>query len=292
MGGKRWQGGKDRGAMKKRKFGRPSSSSANIPYGAKGFLISSEVGKEKQTARDVMRLMLDIYDDIVSPDEKDAEKIKEGNDDGDDDEDAKKKPQPSVEDALKSEIDSIKEEDKLENRKFKIVDLGLRACIFVLMSKEAVIKADPSDMVVRYLSEVKETSLTHSRFIERILPVQDVCFASSEEIKAHAKPLVDRFLPNVEVDVETKKDQLKKSTFSVIFSSRHNNSIPRMEAIDAIAKQVSPDFHKVDLGDPRVAFTCDLIKGCCVLGVAKEWKKFSKYNARILGQNKIQENHM
>ena len=102
--------------------------------------------------------MLDIYDDIVSPDEKDAEKIKEGNDDGDDDEDAKKKPQPSVEDALKSEIDSIKEEDKLENRKFKIVDLGLRACIFVLMSKEAVIKADPSDMVVRYLSEVKETS--------------------------------------------------------------------------------------------------------------------------------------
>lgn len=239
-----------------------------------------------------MRLMLDIYDDIVSPDEKDAEKIKEGNDDGDDDEDAKKKPQPSVEDALKSEIDSIKEEDKLENRKFKIVDLGLRACIFVLMSKEAVSKADPSDMVVRYLSEVKETSLTHSRFIERILPVQDVCFASSEEIKAHAKPLVDRFLPNVEVDVETKKDQLKKSTFSVIFSSRHNNSIPRMEAIDAIAKQVSPDFHKVDLGDPRVAFTCDLIKGCCVLGVAKEWKKFSKYNARILGQNKIQENHM
>ena len=36
-----------------------------------------------------MRLMLDIYDDIVSPDEKDAEKIKEGNDDGDDD-DAKR----------------------------------------------------------------------------------------------------------------------------------------------------------------------------------------------------------
>ena len=98
--------------------------------------------------------------------------------------------------------------------------------------------------------------------------------------------------PNVEVDVETKKDQLKKSTFSVIFSSRHNNSIPRMEAIDAIAKQVSPDFHKVDLGDPRVAFTCDLIKGCCVLGVAKEWKKFSKYNARILGQNQIQKKHM
>ena len=83
-----------------------------------------------------MRLMLDIYDDIVSPDEKDAEKIKKEDDDGDDDEDAKKKPQPSVEDALKSEIDSIKEEDKLENRKFKIVDLGLRACIFVLMSKK------------------------------------------------------------------------------------------------------------------------------------------------------------
>ena len=79
------------------------------------------------------------------------------------------------------------------------------------MSKEAVIKADPSDMVVRYLSEVKETSLTHSKdFLERILPVQDVCFASSEEIKAHAKPLVDRFLPNVEVDVETKKRPAEK----------------------------------------------------------------------------------
>ena len=73
-----------------------------------------------------MRLMLDIYDDIVSPDEKDAEKIKEGNDDGDDDDDAKKKPQPSVEDALKSEIDSIKEEDKLENRKFK--NLAASSC--------------------------------------------------------------------------------------------------------------------------------------------------------------------
>lgn len=245
-----------------------------------------------------MRVMLDIYDDIVPPDEKDADKPKE-EEEGDDvdavEKEKKQKPTPpvlSVEDALKSEIESIKEDDKIENKKFKIVDLDMKACIFVLMSKDAASKADPSEMVVRYLSEVKETSRTRSRFIERILPVQDVCFASSEEIKAHAKPIIDRFLPNIEVDGETKEDRVKKSTFSVVFGSRYNNSVPRMEAIDAIAQQVSADFHKVDLGDPRVAFTCDLIKGCCVLGVAKEWKKFDKYNARILALSEEDKNEL
>jgi len=169
--------------------------------------------------------MLDIYDDIVPPDEKDADKPKEEEegDDVDAVEKEKQKPTPpvlSVEDALKSEIESIKEDDKIENKKFKIVDLDMKACIFVLMSKDAASKADPSEMVVRYLSEVKETSRTRSRFIERILPVQDVCFASSEEIKAHAKPIIDRFLPNIEVDGETKEDRVKKSTFSVVVGSR------------------------------------------------------------------------
>ena len=244
-----------------------------------------------------MRVMLDIYDDIVPPDEKDADKPKEEEegDDVDAVEKEKQKPTPpvlSVEDALKSEIESIKEDDKIENKKFKIVDLDMKACIFVLMSKDAASKADPSEMVVRYLSEVKETSRTRSRFVERILPVQDVCFASSEEIKAHAKPIIDRFLPNIEVDGETKEDRVKKSTFSIVFGSRYNNSVPRMEAIDAIAQQVSADFHKVDLGDPRVAFTCDLIKGCCVLGAAKEWKKFDKYNARILALSEEDKNEL
>ena len=100
-----------------------------------------------------MRVMLDIYDDIVPPDEKDADKPKEEEegDDVDAVEKEKQKPTPpvlSVEDALKSEIESIKEDDKIENKKFKIVDLDMKACIFVLMSKDAAGKADPSEMVV------------------------------------------------------------------------------------------------------------------------------------------------
>ena len=60
-----------------------------------------------------MRVMLDIYDDIVPPDEKDADKPKEEEegDDVDAVEKEKQKPTPpvlSVEDALKSEIESIK----------------------------------------------------------------------------------------------------------------------------------------------------------------------------------------
>ena len=239
-----------------------------------------------------MRVMLEIYDDIVPSDERDAEKTKEDDGGVGDAEKGQAKEPISVEDALQSEIDAIKEDDKLENKKFKIVDLDLKACIFVLMRKEAANKADPSEMVFRYLTEVKETSRTRSRFIERILPVQDVCFASSEEIKSHAKPIIDKFLPNVEVDGEAKEDRVKKSTFSVVFGSRYNNSVPRMEAIDAIAQQVSADFHKVDLGDPRVAFTCDLIKGCCVLGAAKDWKKFDKYNARILAMSEEDKNEL
>ena len=72
----------------------------------------------------------------------------------------------SVEDALKSEIESIKEDDKIENKKFKIVDLDMKACIFVLMSKDAASKADPSEMVVRYLSEVKR-NVSHAFEIYR-----------------------------------------------------------------------------------------------------------------------------
>ena len=66
-----------------------------------------------------MRVMLDIYDDIVPPDEKDADKPKEEEEEGDDVdavEKEKQKPTPpvlSVEDALKSEIESIK--DKVLN---------------------------------------------------------------------------------------------------------------------------------------------------------------------------------
>jgi len=247
-----------------------SSPQHNIPFGAKGFLISCEVGKEKQTARDIIRAFLDIYDIKEKP-----------NNDGD--ENPKQTTTLlSVEDALKTEIDTIKEEDKIENKKFKVVDLDLRACIFILMSKEALKVMDPSTLVTKYLDEVKKTSRTRSRFIERILPIHDVCFASADEIAKHAKPLIEKYLPNVENDGETIEERLKKSTFSVIFGSRHNNSVPRMEAIDAVAQQVNAEFHKVDLGDPRIAFTLDLIKGCCALGVAPEFRKYDKYNARIL----------
>ena len=145
-----------------------------------------------------MRVMLDIYDDIVPPDEKDADKPKEEEegDDVDAVEKEKQKPTPpvlSVEDALKSEIESIKEDDKIENKKFKIVDLDMKACIFVLMSKDAASKADPSEMVVRYLSEVKETSRTRSRFVERILPVQEMCAeACARSLPSFARDLLAR----------------------------------------------------------------------------------------------------
>ena len=332
-GGKRsggWGGGggSGGGGGKKGRWHRPSSSSAVIPYGNAGVMVTCEQGKERAACRDLARALDEAYE-LRFPDGDE-----EAGDDGDDGDatkddttkdpsaDTKKPSSADPGDLLAAEIAQLKE-TKTESKRFNYLNLDFKACAFVTMCKSASQKVSPSDLVHDVLQKVRagegeakfgdgkkedekeddekdgdskddvakgtpNTLVPKSRYALRVVPADDVCFAGIEEIKKCVGKMIAKRFPALE-GMDDAFVLANKVKFAVHFASRANSSLRRTEVIEAVASLV-PVGHQVDLTNPTLTIAVEVVKGTVCVAILKSYPSLFKYNWRMCGLNEQERN--
>ena len=116
-------------------------SSAAIPYGSSGVVVTCDQGKERNASRDLVRNLNEAYERVF-PDERRPERPADASG-------------TNVADALAAELKDLKETDANDDAKrFKPLNLDFKACMFVTMRADAAKKAPPSRLVHEMLVKI------------------------------------------------------------------------------------------------------------------------------------------
>ncbi|XP_071638976.1 THUMP domain-containing protein 1 homolog isoform X2 [Temnothorax longispinosus] len=217
---------------------------------------ASDINKESETSRSTRNTLVD----------EEGEKSLE---DTDEDED--------VSTALEKEITELRTESErpLPSRKFQVVDTGVKNMIFI-----ASTLPNPLELVTKIVSKLDTTKEQCTRYLLRLLPIEVVCKAYMDNIKARASDVFEKYFAQ------------EPKTFSIVFNRRSNNSIKRDEIIEDLAEIIlrKNPGNKADLKNPDIAVIVEAIRGICLLSIAPNYYKFKKYNlVEICKSTKIKE---
>lgn len=142
-------------------------------------------------------------------------------------------------------------------------DLQVQGLIYLTLKD-----LDPVRVVQAIIAEVKKpTHLPVPRLLVRFMPLSVVCYASVDDVKTAAKPLVDAVFKNA------------KTTYAVSLKRRNNSDFPRQDAIDALALLVS-DKHTVDLVKPQVTILVEVFKSIAGIAVIPGFADDCDFNFR------------
>ncbi|XP_077257044.1 THUMP domain-containing protein 1 homolog isoform X2 [Temnothorax americanus] len=212
---------------------------------------ASDINKDAETSRSTRNTLV----------EKEGEKSLE---DTDEDED--------ISTALEKEITELRTESEmpLPSRKFQVVDTGVKNMIFI-----ASTLPNPLELVTKIVSKLDTTKEQCTRYLLRLLPIEVVCKAYMDTIKARASDVFEKYFAQ------------EPKTFSIVFNRRSNNSIKRDEIIEDLAEIIlrKNPGNKADLKNPDIAVIVEAIRGICLLSIAPNYYKFKKYNLLEICKN-------
>lgn len=178
--------------------------------------------------------------------------------------------------ALETEMAELREQKKTP--RFKIVGDAMGGMAFIEMRKdeEGEEGPTPTELTLAIVRDVAANKESKSRYIMRMLPVETVAFASKEEILKALEPFLKKNFPTAE-DPST----IEPIKYAVLFEARQNNSVKRMEVIDAIANSI-PKPHKVDINNADKTIMVQINRGNCLIAVLEDYPKLAKYNLHTL----------
>lgn len=176
----------------------------------------------------------------------------------------------TVDEMLKEEVGELKNPTQA---KFWWHDIGIQGAVFVSFRDNA----PPSvmDFVHKIVAEAKRTGQSKTRHTMRLLPIEVTCFATLEEIEKAFRSHVSNFFPEGE--------GVKPLKYAIDYEHRASKKMDRMAVIEALAKNV-PAPHSVDLSNPDITITVQVMKNACCLGWVKEYKELGKYNLQRLAE--------
>jgi tRNA acetyltransferase TAN1 len=132
-------------------------SKNSIEVGDKGFLVTCNF-REKDSTREVYRLLNEYYSKLHKEDEDKAAKEVTVPDDGD------------IESQLKNEIEKTAKETKEKAQKFQSVETGVQNLIFIKTTID-----DPRSLAESIIRDLAETKVKKTKVTLRMLPVETVC---------------------------------------------------------------------------------------------------------------------
>lgn len=142
-------------------------------------------------------------------------------------------------------------------------DLQVQGLIYVTLKD-----LDPVRLVQAIVDEVKApTNMPVPRLLVRFMPLSVVCYASVDDVRTAAKPLVDAVFDG------------EPRTYAVSLKRRNNSDFPRQDAIDALALLVS-DKHTVDLVNPQITILVEVFKSIAGISVIPGFAANSDFNFR------------
>lgn len=234
----------------------------------RGFLCTCNF-HEKDCVRDAYKLLNEFADEIYGPD---AAKEPAISDDkgrlANEDESADRPESKDDEDistALNKEINQLITEHAkpVAARRFQVVETGAKSVIFVKSTLP-----NPLELVTKIVTELDKTKQQRTRYLLRLLPIEVICKANTNDIKLKANALFEKYFSQ------------EPKTFSIIVNRHNNNSLQRDEIIEDLAGIISKKNpgNKADLKNPEIAVLVEVIRGNCLLSIAPNYYKFKKYN--------------
>ena len=228
-----------------------------MPLGVRGCLVTCPGGWEGKCRSEILNVLHEYA-------EKDGSK------------EVQEKPTPddskerTVDEMLKAEVGELKNP---EQARFWWHEIGIQGAVFVSFRDNA----PPSvmDFVQQIVADVKRTGQSKTRHTMRVLPIEITCFATLEEIEKTFRSLVGKFFPEGE--------GVKPLKYAIDYEHRASKKMDRMAVIEALAKNV-PAPHTVDLSNPDITITVQVMKNACCLGWVKEYKELGKYNLQRLAE--------
>jgi len=152
----------------------------------------------------------------------------------------------NISEEVDEELSSLKQVHK---RSLIWIDTGTKGVIFVGLSKHYQERHSIStpDFIHFLFSELQKSKTLSSRYIQRIIPIQETCGSSLGEIQSKLKPLIDGVF------------QQTPHTFCILWKNRMNNKLERDHCIKEIASLISSP-HSVKLSNPEYSIIVELWK--------------------------------
>ncbi|RHY29225.1 hypothetical protein DYB32_005323 [Aphanomyces invadans] len=202
--------------------------------------------------------------DVLYPTQDDEDDGRNGTAAATEDDD---KPKSSAE-LLQEEIDGLKNDAKIRKTgRFSALDSGVKGIILVQFLDQTM---DVKKIIGHIFDQVQKTMEFSSRFIQRMIPLEKLCYPSVEEIAACATPFIER--------------QFKDTTglqFAVEVRKRNSGNIVTMDIINACVAVVGPQ-HKVNLTTPDVVILIEIFKNVCGVSVVTNFHQHKKFNVRMI----------
>jgi len=163
-------------------------------------------------------------------------------------------------------------------RRFQILKSGANHCLFV-----STTIASPNELIENIFKHVKESKQTRTRYIERLLPVVNVCKAYDDDIEkfVEQKEFYEQIRSIIVAD-----DSLDTSTktivkYDVVAKKSNNNHMKSSKIEELIIKHLNekyPDTLKRDYKQPDVHILVHVIRTFCLFSIVKNYNEYKKYN--------------
>ncbi|RHY99719.1 hypothetical protein DYB26_008976 [Aphanomyces astaci] len=245
-----------------------SHKKRHVASTAKGFsavLVTCDKTKERQCVKDILNILNDAAD-VLYPKKDDKVVDASAADNAVTADDDESKPTKTSADLLQEEISGLKKDAKdRKTGRFSALDSGVKGIILVQFLDESM---DVKKVIDHIFEQVQKTMEFSSRFIQRMIPLEKLCYPSVEDITACATPFIERHFKDT-------------SGFSVEVRKRNSGNIVSMDIINACVDVVGSQ-HKVNLTAPHVVIVVEIFKNVCGVSVVTNFHQYKKFNVRMI----------
>ncbi|MCO5565779.1 hypothetical protein L7F22_019454 [Adiantum nelumboides] len=273
--------GHSKSSFKKKKKGAASSSRHANRFAVikgPGIFVSCVRGKERKAAFE----LIDILEELVNRKcEREGSTTTKS-------EQEKTTSKQNNEDDIESQIASELQEFKTVTTA-KDVDKGSRAkmfvpiftdmeCFFFIEVKTPIY---PVQLTYDLLEDVKKTGIAKSRFVHRLSPVSDTCFADLTDLTE----LIDRLVKqeNFSSPDETSSDS-SDLTFKVDIKMRLNDKLAKSDIIQTLAKRM-PTFARAKLDSPQLVINVEIFRMTVGIAIVRNFDQYRKFNPIMLAEH-------
>ncbi|KAK2460290.1 hypothetical protein APHAL10511_007679 [Amanita phalloides] len=240
--------------------GAPIRTKSHI--GGPGVWASCVRGKEKGAIGE----LLDLFESLAS----DMWPEEPGGDETDrpssDEAGLTKQEELSLEEQIAQELSAMKR----RKRESRFVNCQTNTqCVVFISCRPPV---DPVELVVRHIQNVKETGITRTRFLHRLVPVSDTCVAHPADIQSLCRKVFEPFFA---------EHGDRKFTYKIELRIRNHTTLPRMTIIQTVAQCV-PEGHTVSLTEPELFILVEVFKNTFGVSVLQGYYALAKFNVMEL----------
>ncbi|KAF8627271.1 hypothetical protein AX15_004449 [Amanita polypyramis BW_CC] len=243
-----------------RSDGTPIWTKPNIS--GPGIWASCVRGKERSAVGE----LYDLFESLALGIWPEGSTTSKGDDDDAGSESDAKNEGVSLEEQIANEVSAIKRSKR--GTRFANCQTNTQCVVFISCRPPV----DPVELVIRHIQNIKESGITRTRYIHRLVPVSGTCAANLPEIQSLCRTVFEPFFA---------KHADRKFTYKIELRVRNHTTLSRMTIIQTVA-QCIPEGHTVSLTEPQVFILVEVFKNTFGVSIVEDYYTLAKFNVMEL----------